>query len=78
MPITITINNEAILKKYSKQELQYMFNIFLTEEIQKEDWIPLTKDGKIELIEINYDDLSKDAKKEFDALQKGELELIEY
>jgi hypothetical protein len=37
MPITITINNEAILKKYSKQELQYMFNIFLTEEIQKED-----------------------------------------
>jgi hypothetical protein len=55
-----------------------MFNIFLTEEIQKEDWIPLTKDGKIELIEINYDDLSKDAKKEFDALQKGELELIEY
>ncbi len=64
--ITLTVKDQQLTKKYSTEELNYLFVKFV--EFLK------TQNETVNLYEVDYDNLSEKTKKKYDTIKNSKIE----
>jgi hypothetical protein len=67
MSVTFTIGDEDVLKNYSKEQLEYLFKIFLINVKYKGE----NTDDYLEFTEVEEDNLTQEEKSELEAFIKN-------